>query len=513
MKDSDKQRIEPEAFTPFGASKQSSKRTAPDETATDLSAKASRGLPSPQLIVPLILVLIAIAIVFIPLGSQDDSDPVIDPSLVTEFENQAAEETPAESPWADSQLLKARRETQEILAELLSVQKRLEQALIETWDSQGYTKIQELAEKGDLEYKERNFDTSFESYSQALDLALRLDASVPEVANNYKLEGFAALEKNDISKALEALNMANQLMPGDTDTQNALRRAEVRESVLTQIDQSNLLAKNSDNLEKARELLESAQTLDPDYPPLDNLIASIDQDILERDFRANMSKGFSALNNGQFGQATQSFNAAIKLKPNDAAANEALIQVEAAKLNNSRQIALSRAQDLEVEENWQEALNIYNRLLSEDASLSAASLGKLRSEARYKLEMEINKIIADPLALQSDSKWRAANNTLADALGIIDAGPKLKKQAETLQEIVKVARTPVVLKLESDNLTDVEIYRVGKLGTFKEQAMNLNPGKYVIVGRRSGYQDVRVDLAIDGSKPEVQLAIACMESI
>ena len=67
----------------------------------------------------------------------------------------------------------------------------------------------------------------------------------------------------------------------------------------------------------------------------------------------------------------------------------------------------------------------------------------------------------------------------------------------------------MVVKLFSDRFTDVEIYRVGKLGTFNEHALNLNPGNYVVVGRRNGYQDVRVDLQLDGSAPVVELDIQC----
>ncbi|MEQ9210697.1 MAG: hypothetical protein RLN96_12845, partial [Pseudomonadales bacterium] len=223
--------------------------------------------------------------------------------------------------------------------------------------------------------------------------------------------------------------------------------------------------------------------------------------------------GFSALANAEYEVATRAFELAAQIKPEDPAVDGALQQVEAAKLNNERQSALSRASLLESREEWGEAHAIYRDLLAEDSSLSAARLGEIRTSARMELNKSILEILENPLSLQSDSAWQAGNQILTEARAINNPGERLLAQIEQLQQILKNARTPVMVKLESDNMTEVEIYRVGKIGTFSQQAVNLNPGNYVIVGRRSGFKDVRIELAIDGSSSEIEVPVICNVAI
>jgi len=67
--------------------------------------------------------------------------------------------------------------------------------------------------------------------------------------------------------------------------------------------------------------------------------------------------------------------------------------------------------------------------------------------------------------------------------------------------------------LRSDNLTAVTVYRVGELGNFTERALQLKPGRYVVVGTRSGYRDVRRELNVaPGAAPAV-LSIQCVDPI
>jgi len=79
--------------------------------------------------------------------------------------------------------------------------------------------------------------------------------------------------------------------------------------------------------------------------------------------------------------------------------------------------------------------------------------------------------------------------------------------------VLDQASTPVSVTLRSDNLTAVTVYRVGELGNFTERALQLKPGRYVVVGTRSGYRDVRRELNVaPGAAPAV-LSIQCVDPI
>ena len=47
------------------------------------------------------------------------------------------------------------------------------------------------------------------------------------------------------------------------------------------------------------------------------------------------------------------------------------------------------------------------------------------------------------------------------------------------------------MRLTSDELTTVTLYRVGALGAFASHDVELRPGTYTAIGSRDGYRDVR----------------------
>ena len=122
-------------------------------------------------------------------------------------------------------------------------------------------------------------------------------------------------------------------------------------------------------------------------------------------------------------------------------------------------------------------------------------------------------VLDNPLALQDEAKWQASNKVLADAKDVIDRGSKLQTQINTLETVIRRARTKVTLALSSDGETNIEIYRMGNLGVFREHAVALYPGRYVVVGKKSGCRDVREELVLDGTQSNVDLNIQCREKI
>ncbi len=102
---------------------------------------------------------------------------------------------------------------------------------------------------------------------------------------------------------------------------------------------------------------------------------------------------------------------------------------------------------------------------------------------------------------------------MAKATEIKSAGPKLEQQIADLSRQITAFSTPLRTHLESDSLTEVVIYRIGRLGTFEQRALELRPGTYTVIGSRRGYRDVRRQLVITpGVEPE-PLQIRCEEKI
>ena len=129
------------------------------------------------------------------------------------------------------------------------------------------------------------------------------------------------------------------------------------------------------------------------------------------------------------------------------------------------------------------------------------------------LDSALQAHITKPERLSSDEVLQEASVVLEQALEIEPAGPRLKRQTEQLARLVEAFSTPVQATLESDELTEVVVYRVGRLGTFSRRALDLRPGTYTVVGSRRGYRDVRRQLVIEPGVEPQPLAIRCEEAI
>jgi len=71
----------------------------------------------------------------------------------------------------------------------------------------------------------------------------------------------------------------------------------------------------------------------------------------------------------------------------------------------------------------------------------------------------------------------------------------------------------VRLRLESDGVTQVTIYRVGQYGSFSTRDVELLPGRYTVVGTRTGYRDVRQEVVLPPGAAATAVAVRCEEPI
>ena len=69
------------------------------------------------------------------------------------------------------------------------------------------------------------------------------------------------------------------------------------------------------------------------------------------------------------------------------------------------------------------------------------------------------------------------------------------------------------MTISSDGKTHITVRKHAALGKVTEQTVYLIPGRYTIVGERSGFRDVREDLIIIAGRPIPEVTIASTERI
>jgi hypothetical protein len=168
---------------------------------------------------------------------------------------------------------------------------------------------------------------------------------------------------------------------------------------------------------------------------------------------------------------------------------------------------------LEAKEQWRLAGQAYQAVLELDGTIRFAREGRARSVERADLSDRLEFHIKNQQRLSDEKVLESASRVLDTASAVTPAGPKLQQQTASLQQIIAKASTWVPVHLESDELTEVVIYKVGRLGKFEQHALELHPGTYTVVGSRRGYRDVRLQLVVVAEDKPETLVILCEEKI
>jgi len=129
------------------------------------------------------------------------------------------------------------------------------------------------------------------------------------------------------------------------------------------------------------------------------------------------------------------------------------------------------------------------------------------------LDAELAAVIERPERLFSGEVRGAARATLQHARAVTAPGPVLAGQIQSVEQLIAAAEMPLRVALASDNLTDVTINRVGRLGSFERKDVELLPGRYTVVGVRAGFRDVRREITLLPGREAPTVVIRCEEPI
>ncbi len=418
----------------------------------------------------------------------------------------------AESPWSEAQKAKQRREAQGVLAEILKLQQRLEQQSVERWAGTEYTEAMDTAVAGDAFYRQHEFSRAQQQYRDSLAKFTAIVESEDVRFNTLVTEGAGAIAAGNSEQAKTAFELAGLIKAGHETARKGLQQADTLDSVLAHIEQAKLQIK-AGNLNEGKNIVQQALSSDPDSSPAKELLTELNAAILERNFTAAMSEGFAALQHSQYAKAQSKFKHALSLKPQSNDAKTAINQAGNQQVQSNIKRLLADAAALESKEAWQEAESKYEQALAIDGSIVTARIGQIRSQTRKNLNSQFEQLLAKPERLASDAVYRQAQLIIKDAGGLTQTSAKLQGQVEQLSAILVKADTPVTVRLQSDELTDVTLYKIGQLGFFSKQEMELKPGKYVAVGKRDGYRDVRQEFTVSWDKPLVTVRIQCEERV
>jgi hypothetical protein len=416
------------------------------------------------------------------------------------------------APWQQTELQRERREAEKALAILVQKHAALEEQGVRLWGGQRFTEAKLKAAAGDRFFLKQDYKSAAKAYTQGASVLKELTNRVDSVLDEAVNAARSALAHGDASQATEQFKLVLAIDPDNTEAKEGLVRA-------ANLDEAQRLMRAGAHHE-AKGMLQAASAdykaalkLYPDSKQARHALDKIAYRITEQKFNQAMSEGFIALEAKHLEVARKAFRTARALKPNSAEAMDGLAQVD---LNfRLQKIAFHRSQaaQLEQRENWQAAAKHYRAALDQDPNLLFAKRGRIRALARARLAQQLEFHIQHPGRLSSDSVYAQAISIRDQALKIESKGPRLRKQLAEISKLLTLAATPVRVRLESDNLTEVVVYKVGELGTFDVRELKLRPGYYTAVGSRDGYRDVRREFTVIAGETPEPVVVRCNERI
>lgn len=390
--------------------------------------------------------------------------------------------------------------------------KKLAARAAEQWGGDEFRRANEELAAGDKDYQAREYITALEHFSAIEPLLTTLEKRAGEVLAAQLKAGATSLQEGRSADAKAAFVLATKIEPGNKTAEHGLKRATTLDEVLKLVATAERMEKES-NPVGAVEQFRKALALDVEAPRAADGVARIEAKFAADAFASTMARGYAALAKADYTSARGAFEAARRVRPAAPEIPQALKQIEQEQRTDVISAKLGVAQEHEAHERWADALKEYRAVAELDSTVAAAQEGIARVTPRTALNEQLELYLTQPERLFSQPVRAAARDTVARGTSVANPGPVLQKQLTTLKDWLARADVPVSIALQSDNVTQVTIYRIGPLGTFAERSLDLVPGSYTVVGTRPGYRDVRREINVRPGAASQPVVIRCEDRI
>ena len=411
-----------------------------------------------------------------------------------------------------AELARAKQQADERRAAIDERLKKLNERAADRWGGAEYQRANEELAAGDKEYAARGYPAALQHFTNVEPLLATLEKRAGEVLQEQLKSGAAALQDGRSADARTAFELAAKIDPKNAVAAHGLKRAGTLDQVLGLVAAAERQEKEGD-MNGAVGTFRKALALDAEAPRAADGVARIEARLANDAFASAMARGFSALAKADYANARSAFEAARKIRPNAPEIDQALKQIEQEQRTGVIAAKLQNAHELEAQERWADALKEYRAVVELDSTVAAGNEGVARTGPRVQLNEQLELYLTQPERLFSQPVRAAAKETLARAGSIQNAGPVLRKQMATLSDWLARADVPLPVALQSDNVTQVTIYRVGALGAFEQRSLQLAPGSYTVVGTRPGYRDVRREINVMPGVAPQPVVIRCEDRI
>src|SRR6185503_18526302 len=380
------------------------------------------------------------------------------------------------------------------------------------WATAPFAETRDVGAHAAQRYAVGDYLSAAEHWDAASAKLAELEKALPDALAAATKRGQDALAAGKTGAAREAFELALAIQPNHPPATAGIARAGRLDQALALVDAARG-EEQAGRASAAEAGYRKALSVDSGVPGaqegLNRLAAIRSADA----YSVAMSRGFADAAAGRNDEARAAFNQALALRPGAREAKDALAALEQGQKASALELLEARARTAESGERWDEALAAWREAANLEPTLESAREGIARATPRAELQRRIDALTSHPEKLWAPEGRAEARTLIATAASAGKPRARLAASANELGRLAKAAEPPVRLRLESDGLTQVVIYRVGQYGAFSTRDVELLPGRYTVVGTRDGYRDVRREVVLPPGAPPSPVIVRCEEPI
>jgi tetratricopeptide (TPR) repeat protein len=308
-----------------------------------------------------VVLLLAVAVwvfMYLP-GRVEVAEPPIRSAAAPAAPPEAAAPAPVvvgKAPYEALQIDRERKRAQETLASFVRLQIKLDEEMhVRDWGAEPFDVAQQLANDGDALFTQQKFDDAMANYEKGIAALEALQTQGESRFNDALKDALDAIDRRDAAAAEAAYAIAASVYPDDARIAEGRSRIQRLPQIIELLADADR-AKERGDMRTTLAKYRAIQALDPKTQGLQTPLGEAQSRVANLDYQGTLSAGYAALDAGDYDAARRAFEAALRQRPNDGAAQDGMSQVEQrSTLSNIEQYHQKAIRD-EADERWTDAV-------------------------------------------------------------------------------------------------------------------------------------------------------------
>ena len=414
---------------------------------------------------------------------------------------------------SESDIAIIREEFKELFQKYKSELKpRLNEANLKDWNQKALLELNEQEEHMMLYFSNGNYVNALAGIKSLTTKAIEVIDESDKILRDNIEKATLFLSDDLYREAKLYIEKALVVAPQSTKAQVLQQDIEKLQQILPFLNKANA-ARAENNLLNESNSLEQVLKINSKRPVETKRLELLKKIIKTNNFDNHISLGFSKIEKHEMKEARYHYQKAEKIYPERLELKALLEQILVEeKLYRTGQ-ALKQAEQATREDNWPQAKAKFEKAKKNMPSNEEAIKGIKLAKEILRLQSVLAQYEKSPYRLTDNGVLNEAKKILEYASHFSEHSSRLRKKINKLNEIIATFNQLISVKVTSDNMTDIQVRGIGRLGRIHNKTIELKPGYYTFEGTRNGFKSKLLQVLIPYNKSNYSVRIICDEPI